>query len=58
MMFLMTFVPVLVLSAVLMGLMIALSRERPIRGSCGGIAGECKICNGDSENCEEKSEKG
>ena len=49
----------LVVAAMAVGVIFA---NKPIKGSCGGIAalglgGDCDICGGDTNKCEEENER-
>lgn len=49
----------LVVTAMAVGVIFA---NKPIKGSCGGIAalglgGDCDICGGDTNKCEEENER-
>ena len=49
----------LVVAAMAVGVIMA---NKPIKGSCGGIAalglgGDCDICGGDTNKCEEENER-
>lgn len=49
----------LIMSAMAIGVII---KNKPIAGSCGGLAavgldGDCEICGGDRNKCEEETKK-